>query len=339
VAINNIKDTTQASISDAIVIADAIDVKSNNRNTIVAATGGLALSLTNSGGNAVSLAGALSYNGVESSTIAFVRDANLTLRSVDFETFVVESTDTRMSVLADNFANIWTLSAGGAGAIAGGGTATGTTVTGSLAGSVSLNTISGPTRAKLIDTTVTLDTGPHRSDVRVLANDSSQIFAIAGSLSLSIAKGGSSTAVALSAGVAIAVNRIATDTDALVESSNITWTTGSKGDLNVKASSKGSIKSFTVAGAISGAAAKQSGSGVGAAGAGSGSVNIIDADTRAIVRKSTIDAVRAVNVEAKDESSIIAGAGAVAIAVGLSGQGTAAAASIGGSFAINSNRR
>ncbi|MFN5951110.1 MAG: hypothetical protein ACK43N_21645, partial [Pirellulaceae bacterium] len=34
-------------------------------------------------------------------------------------------------------------------------------------------------------------------------------------------------------------------------------------------------------------------------------------------------------------ANIVAGAGAVAISVGLSGQGTAAAVSIGGSFAIN----
>ncbi|MFN9446209.1 MAG: hypothetical protein ACK57Y_09265, partial [Pirellulaceae bacterium] len=270
VALNNISDVTQASISDAIVIADAVDVRSLNRNSIVAATGGLAFSKTDSGGNAGSLAGALSYNGVENSTLAFIRDAQLTLRSTEFESFVVESTDTRVSVLADNQAKIWTLAAGGGGAVAGGGASSGSSFAGSLAGSVSLNTIAGPTRAKLIETTVTLQSGSHVSDVVVLAKDRSEIFAIAGSLSLSLAKSGSSSSLAISAGVAIAVNRIATDIDSLVELSQVEWDTNAIGKFLVRAESLGSIEAYTVAGALAGASGSSQGSGVGAAGARSG---------------------------------------------------------------------
>ncbi|MFM8326437.1 MAG: hypothetical protein ACKN9U_16380, partial [Pirellulaceae bacterium] len=179
----------------------------------------------------------MSYNGVENSTLAFIRDSNLTLRSTNFESFVVESTDTRVSVLADNQAKIWTLAAGGAGAVAGGGASSGNSFTGSLAGSVALNTIAGPTRAKLIDTTVTLQAGSYASDVTVLAKDASTIFAIAGSLSLSLAKGGSNNAVAISAGVAIAVNRIATDVDSLIETSLVTWQLDQVGNFLAKAES------------------------------------------------------------------------------------------------------
>jgi hypothetical protein len=68
---------------------------------------------------------------------------------------------------------------------------------------------------------------------------------------------------------------------------------------------------------------------------GSGSVNRIDSDTTAIVRDSTVTTHGSVLVSARNESEIIAGAGAVAISLGVSGKSTAAAIAIGGAFAIN----
>src|SRR4029078_6884465 len=51
VSINNVTDVTQASVTCVEVSADALDVKANNLNKIVAATGGLAFAKTDSGGN------------------------------------------------------------------------------------------------------------------------------------------------------------------------------------------------------------------------------------------------------------------------------------------------
>ena len=48
-SVNLITDVTQASLSDAVVSADALDVKANNQNRIVAATGGLAFTKASSG--------------------------------------------------------------------------------------------------------------------------------------------------------------------------------------------------------------------------------------------------------------------------------------------------
>jgi hypothetical protein len=49
--------------------------------------------------------------------------------------------------------------------------------------------------------------------------------------------------------VAIAVNNVTTDTDALVESSPITWADDATGVLVIGAASNGSIKAFSLAGA------------------------------------------------------------------------------------------
>jgi hypothetical protein len=71
----------------------------------------------------------------------------------------------------------------------------------SVAGSVSINVISGDTAALLQDSTVLLTTG----DARVRAEDRSSIFAISGGLSVSVATGKQGSSTAVSAGVAVAV--------------------------------------------------------------------------------------------------------------------------------------
>ena len=119
VSVNYVTDATQASLSDATVHADAVDVKANNQNRIVAASGGLAFT-TASGStvknNAAALAGGLSDNQIHATTDAFIRNADLTLRGVPFDNFVVETAKRRLSLTADNAGEIWALAAGGAAA-------------------------------------------------------------------------------------------------------------------------------------------------------------------------------------------------------------------------------
>ncbi|MCA1656956.1 MAG: hypothetical protein LC713_04500, partial [Actinobacteria bacterium] len=279
VSVNKVSDTTQGSLADYAVTADAVDVKARNGVHIVAATGGLAFAKANAGGNAAALAGGFSYNGVDATTDAFVRDTTITLRDFDLEQVVVETAEKRLSVTADSVGDIWTLAAGGGGAVAAGNQAgSGGSAAISVAGSVSVNRITGHTRAKLIDSTVSFETtdtdtppdpmDPHpwpsdyRSEARVRATDSSDIFAIAGSLSLAIAAGQQGNTTAMSFGVAIAVNLITRDTDALIDTATLRWGEDTTGGLDVQADAGGSIQAFTVAGALAVAAAEMSGSGV-----------------------------------------------------------------------------
>ena len=344
-SVNKITDVTQASLSDATVHADAVDVRASNRNRIVGATGGLAFAKAEAGTTgtsasskqtAAAVAGAFSYNEIHTTTDAFIRDADMTLAGVPLDSLVVATAERRFSLTADNAGQIWTLAAGIGGALAKGNTGGATAV--SLAGSVSVNTVAGHTRARMYDSALELlpgDPASVPSDALVRAGDDSEIFAIAGGLSIAIAKGGTSGgANAVSIGVAVAIDTIVTDTDALVESSELTWDAGATGRFDLEAASSGQIKAFTVAGAAA-AALSQQGRGTAVAGAGSGSVNEVDADTTATLRSSIVRGPGAVNVEARNDSEIIAGAGAVAVAFASAGSSTAASVAIGASFAVN----
>src|SRR5262249_8152021 len=112
------------------------------------------------------------------------------------------------------------------------------------------------------------------------------------------------------------------------------WESEARGGLAITASSTGTIKAFTVAGAISAALAKQ-GAGTAVALAGAGSLNQILADTTATLRQSTVDAGAGVPVTATNNSQTSAGAGAVAVSFATSGKSTAAAVGFGAAFAVN----
>ena len=344
VAVNHVTDVTQASLSDATVHSDAVDVKAINRNDIMSGTGGLAYSKTDAGSSAAGLAGAFSYNSVDARTDAFIRDADMTLTDVPLRDIEVVTAVRRFSLTADNAGQVWTAAAGMAGAMATGtgapgpGTGGGSrSFTGSLAGSVSWNVLTGDTQARMLDSSLVMAAGEEASDALVEAKDSGEIIAIAGGLSMSIAKGSESGgATAASAGAAIAVNYVTADTNALVESTPISWGNDAEGSLGIKASSTGSIKAFTMAGALSAALSSQQGSGVAAAGAGSGSVNKIDADTTAILRSSTVAVPGDLAVQAENDAEILAAAGGIALAISSSGgDGNGGAGAFGAGFAVN----
>src|SRR5207244_7515554 len=175
------------------------------------------------------LARAFSSTALASTTAAWVRDATLVLHDFDLEQMVVETPEKRLSVVADSIGHIWTLAAGGGGAVAAGGDSdskSGSFAL-SLAGSVSINSIGGRTRARLIDTTVTFETSDadltsaeidpvhpwpadFSSNARVRATDGSDIVAIAGALAFALANGGSGKATAVAFGVAVAVTTAVT---------------------------------------------------------------------------------------------------------------------------------
>jgi hypothetical protein len=334
-SVNLISDTTTARIADAGQLhAGLVQVTAQNDVRLIAATGGLALASGDEGDTSAALAGAFSFNEVSANTLAEVRDTDLTLsgNAAGAETLTVQALVT---------GSIFTLAAGGAGARASGGTESSSddSTAVAVAGSVSINEISGETKAAFLRSTAILGTG----NVRVYANDSSGIFSIAGGLSASMARNGSSgDSTAVSAGIAISVNRVGTSAIALIEGRTeadgtkpvtISWNGGS-GDLLVEAISARSIGAYTVGGAVSAALGNQ-GKGVAGSGAGSGSVNEIEGDTIAAIRDSVLVVPGTVTVHAVDSSKISAGAGAIAIAIGKSSDNKAGAGAVGGAFAIN----
>ena len=352
------KDTTQASIADANITADAVTVMANNRNHLITGAGGIAFAKTSTDGSAVGLAGALSYNKVEANTNAFVRDASLTLRPVDLlGDAVVYTTSRRFTLTADNRTDVWTGAAGMAGALAVGkredssGVGIGnpgndTSGAYSLAGSVGINNVISNTNARLWASTVdfgsdTSDADGNRSDALIAATDDSNIFSVAGSLSFSIATGGGrGDATALSAGVAVAINSVTGGTQALADGGRFTWASGATGKMQVLATASPSIQAYSMAGALSVALGTQTGGGIGGALAGSGSVNKITTDTTAIVRSSTVTVPGAFELTADARGTLIkAKGGSIAVAVGVTPAPHASnsgAVALGAAFAINS---
>ncbi len=330
VSVNLINNTSISRIADAgQVHAGYVSVKAENDAGLVAATGGLAVVVGDSGDTSIALAGALSFNFITANTVAEVQDTAVFLIGDaivenDFDVYALTTSD------------IFAIAAGGAGSIAsgkpadGGGGGGGGSTAVSVAGSVAVNAITGDTTSALRNGSVELETG----NARVLAEDNSSIFAIGGGLSLSVATGQQGSSTAVSAGIAIAINLLVTDVEAIIEGNTLSWADGGDGDLLVEALNHRDIGAFTLAGAVSVASGTQ-GSGIAAAGAASGSVNQIIGDTSAIVRSSTLEVPGPVTVHAEDDSDIISAAGGIAVSVGLSGQGNGGAGAFGAAFAIN----
>ena len=211
--------------------ADAVDVKAPTTIDIVAATGGLAFSKTDAGGNAVALAGAFSYNGIDATTDAL--DPRRRHHAARRRLRGVRRRDRRAALLASPPTRRRHLDAGRRRRRRRGRrrhqrlTAAARSRSRWPARSRSTRSPATPgpgcsTRDVDFDAPAAARRGHRASDRSGVAwrTDDSDIFAIAGALSLAIAEGGKGKATAVAFGVAIAVNTITTDTEALVEDSD-----------------------------------------------------------------------------------------------------------------------
>jgi hypothetical protein len=275
VSINTVTDLTQASIDDAgTILARTLTLQSSNDTDLIAATGGLAFAKPDQSNNAAALAGAFSKNIVSGTTRAFVQDTAATLSG---------STGKVFSVAATRDSEIVAIAAGAGGALATGQSTSGGSGNSafSLAGSVSINRIGGATEAFLSGSAIGLSGG----QATLLARDSSDIFAIGGGLSLSIAKGGAGGSTnAASFGVAVAVNRITSPVSAYLDASSVSIL--ASGVFELHATADTTIKAYTLGAAVSAVSGTQGG-GIAGAGAGSGSVNTINADAIAALRNGS----------------------------------------------------
>ncbi|KUG05437.1 hypothetical protein ASZ90_017119 [hydrocarbon metagenome] len=283
VVLNEIKDDALAYIHDAALQSTNLVISSNNRTKILAAGGSMAIVTTK--GTSVGLAGSYAQNTIDNRTKSFTDNSDLQL-SGDFK------------AEADAGEKIFSFAASGAASTSSNSV--------SVAGQVSINSISSATGASILNQSNII-----ASNVTLKASDSCQILAIAGALAYG-GKGG--------IGAAVALNDIPLSGRNAVTSSIENSDVDASGYIDMDASSENQIFSITAALGAS----KE-----GMAAAASVSINTIatDVNTNIIGKKSTgVVSDGALTMDAVDTSSIFSISGAVA----LSGQ-----ASLGLAVAYN----
>ncbi|MEY2517006.1 MAG: hypothetical protein QOJ89_4364, partial [bacterium] len=214
---------------------------------------------------------------------------------------------------------IWSMSVAGAvtPAVGGGG---GFSFSFAGAGAASTNTVTSAVVARLArNGTVTSSAGA----IRLTANSDSSIYADAGAVALTLAKGGANFTGAAS----IAANHITQTNSAIAEGAALR----ARDDIELAATTGGTIDALTIAGGGGGSMGSGKGISVNFAGASTGSANVITTTTEARVSDgSATSLLGAVAISATDDSTVMADAGAVVVAL-TSG----VSASVGRSVAVN----
>ncbi|MEL6896941.1 MAG: hypothetical protein AAFP90_12615, partial [Planctomycetota bacterium] len=286
VSVNLIRDTVGAYINGDLIIdsSTSVDVSAANDTLNIAIGGAFAFSVKQKGTN-VGIAGAVSYNQLDASTLATIYDA--TIRTP------------RLDVSSRRDGIIGTFTAGAAGASQSKGIA--------VAGSVSINRLNSDTIATTRGSTLVID-----DTVNVMANDRSQIIAIAGAGSFGGKAG---------VGAAVSYNELGGQTSAVVGQGSVVQL-GQQADLNVRATNeREKVKEsgarpqpriVSVTGAVG---VSKDGAGV----AGMVGVNLMNNQTIASIQSATVTKQTegtlgtSANVLAEDQSWIIGIGGAVGI--------------------------
>jgi hypothetical protein len=319
VGINLVTETTAAYVNDdATVDVHEVMVTSDDSTRMISATGGLALAVQPKTTVSAMFAGALSVNTLTLTTLSFIDGAELKVRTDPGEA------DDKLTVTATREGDLIAAAAGIGGQVAGGSSVT-------VAGSVSLNTITTDTEAYLRDVNVTRVLGSNEFDVEgstsLDASDTSAILAIGGGLAITVTAGGSSP-LALTIGVAGAGNTIDSTVKAFLDHSALV----NEGNVEVTADSAPSISAYTFAGALT--AQVSGGGGFSGTGAGAGSINDITSTVAAVIEgSSNVTAGGSLGLTATDAPSITANAGGFGLA--LTTGGNAVDVAIGASFAEN----
>ncbi|HEY3484550.1 MAG TPA: hypothetical protein VGK49_04155, partial [Ilumatobacteraceae bacterium] len=279
-------------------------VHAEDRSKIDADAGGIAVSANISGGGAaISVGGAFALNTVAATVEAYVES------TVDI--------GGSLTVEAVSDADIDTVSVSFSGSIALGGNS-GYPV--ALTGSLSVNAIANHVTARITNSNVDAST------VDVTADDTSDIDALAGALSIAATSG---SGFAGSAGISVAINDIGDidvrDEDgrqhrveAIIEGGQIGAEDDRIAGVTIDASSSPTIDADAIAGAI--AATFSSNGGIAGSGAGAGTENSIVAHTLATIRSGAVVWTTGgtdISVTAHDDSSIDSNAGGLAISVSL----------------------
>ncbi len=215
-------------------------ISAEDASTIRSGAGGIAASvgLSSSGnGGAGAFGAAFSVNqiggaGEGSSVLAEVDDSEITA-------------DGDIQIDAVSASQIFALAVGAAGSVTGSGS--GNAIAGSLAGSASVNKIRVRNQRGANGSKLTTRDGMG-GGIRVTADDRSEIDAVAGSASLSIAVG-QSTSVAAGLGLSLTINDIENTTRAAVEDSEVTsGSTGTVTGFQVNGSTYAAGETATITG-------------------------------------------------------------------------------------------
>ncbi len=309
VAVNIIKDTTLAAISDVDVTFRNLDVTATNRSNSVALSGAVAYSAGSE--ESKGIAGSIAVNVIDNDTYAVIERSTVIITAGD------------LKVDAVNDSNIVTVGIGGAG------------VSGvfGLAGSVAVNTIGSEAQAKIIDnsvvTTIADPIVANSGKVLVTGKDDNDIVSIAGAGAIVY---GDATRDRGGVGAAININVIkpSQGTLAIIEDSDVT----ADDQVVIAASNDNEVTVVTaaLASVANGLSAKS------LAAAVSVGVAEVHTTTRASARRKKntgVSGKRGVTIDANDNTHVVTVAGGAALAGslgGFSGSGRAIGASITSNF-------
>ena len=173
--------------------------------------------------------------------------------------------------------------------------------------------------------------GIQATSLRLKAEDTSNIKADAGAASLA-AGIGSTTGVAVSVGISLAINEINNQVAAYIANAdNFVKTTS--GGITISASESATIEAFSLAASL--AAGVGGTTGIAVSGAGAWASNTLLTDTNAYILNSEVESKTFVDIDASNNASIDAIILAASLAVGVGAAGTGVGASIGISIAEN----
>ena len=235
---------------------------------------------------------------------------------------------------ATDEADIFSVAIGAAGSVS--GSSQGNAISGSLAGSASINQIKISTQALAHNGSQLTTRAESGAGISITATDNSSINATAGSAALQAAMG-QNMSVAVGLGFSLTINDIDNTALAAIEDSTVV----SDSTLAVMAHSQAEIESLAFGIAL-GLAASTNGTGVAANATGAISKNDIDNTIEAVISDTTplttnsITTGDTVTVSAIDDSTIEAQALAAAVSIGVSSNSASAAVSIGVGVALNS---
>ena len=302
-AVNVITGGARAAVTNSVISSSgAIAIEAKNSSTITAEIKASAVSVSAglySGAIAIGVATARNFIGYQ---IDGSEDA---LEVVGTITNSRVTATGALSLLADSTANITAQVKAGANAVAAGGLAVGAAGSGASAD----NKI-----RSLIQATIDGDKnnyGISSGSLSLNAQDSSLINAEVQSTAVAVAIGNTGVAVAI--GVSLAKNRI--DNHVVASISNVDAGIAS-GAISIKATESATIKASSAAAAVAIAGGTV---GVAVSGGGGDAVNVITGGAQATVSNSVVNGSGAVEIAAKNSSSITAEikASAVSVAAGV----------------------
>ncbi|MBD2516808.1 DUF4347 domain-containing protein [Nostoc sp. FACHB-973] len=316
VAVNVVDDTAQAYINDTgtIKASDNVSLSAINDTYIGAFSGGYAIGTGSQKSPNVGLFGSFSYNQVKQNTLAFISGASVEADDITLKT----DEDSQIIAGSVGLAGSKTTNPDGSLSV-------------NVAGSVSLNFIENTTEAYLKNATVNA-----RGDLKLIADDTSEIYAIGGAFGFGIATLGGGNTTAVTFGFSAARNDITNTVRSYIDNSKVNQSVSASGGVELSAIAQSKIFALTIGGSLAGTAGATSS--ISVAGAGAGSGNTVLNTVAAFIENGSVvankNSTKSLKLFAQDNSEIEADAGGFGFAFAFGGQ-TGGAGSVGVSASIN----